>query len=114
MSGPADPVRNPRRNLRSGDPATAFMCQASFSAATQSPTAVASSLIRPPPYYISMTRKDYPDRKLLALPIFKNCHSALIPKTKATDVVSFAKPIQNEFKRLPPFCRHFSAATQFE
>src|SRR5216683_913157 len=77
MSTPADPVRNPMMNLRTGDSPTAFTCQASFSAATLSPTAVASCLIRPPPSYTSMIRKGYPDRKLLALPTFKNCQSAL-------------------------------------
>src|SRR5260370_39368884 len=77
MSAPADPVRILRGNLRAGDSGTAFECQACFSAATLSPTVVASYLIRPLPSCTSMIRKSYPDRKLLALPTFKNCQSAL-------------------------------------
>src|SRR6266853_2557669 len=77
MSALADPVRILRGNLRAGDSGTTFKCQACLSVATLSPTAVASYLIRPPPSYTSMIRKGYPDLKLLALPTFKNCQSAL-------------------------------------
>src|SRR5229473_2122557 len=77
MSAPADPVRILRGNLRTGDSAANFKCQACLSAATLSPTAVASYLIRPPPSCTSTIRKGSPDRKLLALLAFENCQSAL-------------------------------------
>src|ERR1700680_705484 len=92
MTAPADPVRNPRGNLRTVDSGTAFMCQASFSAATLSPTVVDSYRIRPPPSNTSVIRKGYPDRRLLALPTFKNCQSAL--QSNQRNVLTKLLPIQ--------------------
>jgi hypothetical protein len=70
MSAPADPVRNPRRNLPTCDLRTGFTCHASISAATLSPARAVSSHIRPMPFYTSMIKKGDPDRKLLLCPPF--------------------------------------------
>src|SRR3984893_10382405 len=52
ISAPAHPVRNPKKRILSTrDSPMAFKGHGSFSAATLSPTTVASSLIRPPAYF---------------------------------------------------------------